>query len=326
MQTIKCPNCGKHFATTYKNCPFCNSPSPVKQEPRKGGKRLAGKQQKPVPVLNPETPPQNPAPSPKAEPDASVSAPGVAPVPSPEPELQYNPPRRNPFWRRFFIFCSIILILAAIFIVASIMKTLFGDKGTPALPESSPVTTVSPSSSADPNVLTGIVISPAKVNLEAVRDTTQLTIAPQPETAQADGVTWNSQNPAVAMVDEMGLVTAVSRGSTTITAACGEWTATCMVTVGVEASASPSSPGTSSTPTSNTDGPSLTRTDFTLASAGESYQVRVSGATGSVAWAVKDPSIATVSENGVVTAVGKGKTTVTATVDGQTLECIVRVR
>ena len=44
-------------------------------------------------------------------------------------------------------------------------------------------------------------------------------------------VTWSSQNPAVATVDENGKVTAVKEGSTEITASVGGYTAVCKVTV-----------------------------------------------------------------------------------------------
>lgn len=44
-------------------------------------------------------------------------------------------------------------------------------------------------------------------------------------------VIWSSSNTAVATVDSSGLITAVSNGTATITAFCGELSATCVVTV-----------------------------------------------------------------------------------------------
>ena len=55
-------------------------------------------------------------------------------------------------------------------------------------------------------------------------------------------------------------------------------------------------------------------------------QLKVQGVTSQVTWASKDNAVATVSNTGLVKAVGKGTTTVTATFDGVTLECIVRVK
>ena len=54
-------------------------------------------------------------------------------------------------------------------------------------------------------------------------------------------------------------------------------------------------------------------------------QLKVSGTSSAVTWASKNIGIATVSGSGVVKAVAAGTTTITATVDGKVLECIVRV-
>ena len=43
-------------------------------------------------------------------------------------------------------------------------------------------------------------------------------------------------------------------------------------------------------------------------------------------WASSNRAVATVDESGAVTGVASGKTTLTATVDGQTLHCTIRVR
>ena len=51
-------------------------------------------------------------------------------------------------------------------------------------------------------------------------------------------------------------------------------------------------------------------------------QVKKYGESGKVA--IRNTSVATVSGDGTVTHVGKGNTTLTCTVDGQTLTCIVR--
>ena len=70
---------------------------------------------------------------------------------------------------------------------------------------------------------------------------------------------------------------------------------------------------------------SLNKTDFTLRSGDPPVQMKVKGTESAVVWASKNTSVVTVSDSGLVTRVGSGRTTVTATVDGQTLECTVRV-
>lgn len=59
---------------------------------------------------------------------------------------------------------------------------------------------------------------------------------------------------------------------------------------------------------------------------GKSKKIKVYGATSSVKWSSKKKKVATVSNTGVVTAVKKGKTTVTAKVNGKILKCKVTVK
>lgn len=71
----------------------------------------------------------------------------------------------------------------------------------------------------------------------------------------------------------------------------------------------------------------LNKDDLTFLNPGEQYTLSVTGAPegARIAWQSSDESIVTVSENGVLTAKGKGTTTVKATVDGSSdLTCIVR--
>ena len=69
---------------------------------------------------------------------------------------------------------------------------------------------------------------------------------------------------------------------------------------------------------------SLNREDMTMP-AGTTFQLKVSGTTSAVTWSIADTSIATIDADGTVHFVKKGTTTATASVDGQTLQCIVRV-
>ena len=69
----------------------------------------------------------------------------------------------------------------------------------------------------------------------------------------------------------------------------------------------------------------LNKEDMTMP-AGTTYQLKVSGTSSAVTWAIEDTSIATIDGDGTVHFVKKGTTTATATVDGKTLKCIVRVK
>ena len=77
------------------------------------------------------------------------------------------------------------------------------------------------------------------------------------------------------------------------------------------------------------DSITLNLTDFTLMRIGESYTLQATvtpAGTGlKVNWTSDDPEVATVDENGTVTAVDHGTTVVRASVGGAAAECIVRV-
>lgn len=69
----------------------------------------------------------------------------------------------------------------------------------------------------------------------------------------------------------------------------------------------------------------LSQTDFTLNSKWPTYTFEVTGNSGTVSWSSSNPTVATVDENGKVTAVGNGNCTITATSGTATASCIVRV-
>lgn len=147
------------------------------------------------------------------------------------------------------------------------------------------------------------------VTLTAAKETITLEIIFQ-GAGELGLLTWASSDPSVATVSG-GTVTAVGEGDATISAtrsdgAVVECSLHCVWSQ-----------------TEENLNLSLNRDDFTLKS-GESFTMEVIGTDSSVTWSIEDSSIATVSDKGVVKYVGSGKTTLTATVAGQTLECIVR--
>lgn len=79
--------------------------------------------------------------------------------------------------------------------------------------------------------LTGLSLTPNHLTLKA-GDTSSLRCLPQPYYAKLDTeeMTWSSSDASVATVQD-GTVTAVGTGVATITATCGDLTATCEVTV-----------------------------------------------------------------------------------------------
>lgn len=76
---------------------------------------------------------------------------------------------------------------------------------------------------------TGVSISDASISFNTL-SAKQLSATKTPANA-SDPIVWSTSNASVATVSENGLVSAVANGSTTITATCGEQTATCSVVV-----------------------------------------------------------------------------------------------
>ena len=142
----------------------------------------------------------------------------------------------------------------------------------------------------------------------------------------ADKVAFSSSDEAVATVSANGTVQAVSTGSAVITASAADTTATCRVAV-TAAVDQPTDPVTPDVPSDlaiySAYGKSVV-TDVTIG-AGKEALMEVQGTDSAVTWSIADSSIATVDSSGMVKGVASGETTLTATVDGQTLTCIVRV-
>lgn len=76
---------------------------------------------------------------------------------------------------------------------------------------------------------TGVTVTPTTAAI-AVNGTTALTAALTPSGATGT-ITWATSNAAVATVDANGTVTGKSAGSAVITAVCGQFSASCTVTV-----------------------------------------------------------------------------------------------
>lgn len=82
--------------------------------------------------------------------------------------------------------------------------------------------------------VTSVAVSPKTLNLE-VGQTGTLTATVKPDNATNKTVTWTTSDAKVATVDNNGVVTAVGKGTATITAAADGKTAACTVTVKVPA-------------------------------------------------------------------------------------------
>ena len=153
-------------------------------------------------------------------------------------------------------------------------------------------------------IVTGVTLSLTSLNLQ-VGQTQQLTETVLPSNATNKAVTWSSSNPSVANISSSGLVTADTEGTTTITVTTqdGNYHTTCMVTV------LPS--------TVTVTGVSVIPTSANL-QVGQTQQlietVFPSNATNkAVTWSSSNPSVASVSSSGLVTADTEGTATIYVT-------------
>ena len=152
-----------------------------------------------------------------------------------------------------------------------------------------------------------IVVSPESVNLKSIGETAQLSarvLDPRDQEIPNPDLTWASEDEAVATVDAQGVVTAQMNGQTRVTATWEELSASAMVTVSQAADRILITPGVVRL-TSIGEMVELT------ASVRDANDVEITGAQPT--WASEDPAVASVNDQGVVTAQMSGTTRVTAT-------------
>ncbi|MBR3450241.1 MAG: Ig-like domain-containing protein [Bacteroidales bacterium] len=166
------------------------------------------------------------------------------------------------------------------------------------------VTVVIPSS--------GVVLNKTKLNLW-IHETEKLTATVLPIDVTDKTVTWSSDNEAVATVSQDGTVTAVGAGTCNITAANGGKSANCEVTVKIPV-----------------ESVSLDKKEITMyvdSTVTLVATVLPENATDkTVTWLSGDTSVATVTQDGVVKAVGAGMCLIRASSGGKSATCLVTVK
>lgn len=226
---------------------------------------------------------------------------------------------------------SAAVVLLGCFIGA---RFLLGRSGTTKPQETTPSTS---EATAETKPCTSISLGSSGIKLKQVGETYLLTVKTQPD-GTTDQVTFVSGDERVAKVSADGVVTCVGTGETKITVTCGKVSAVCKVTCAVQETETTEATTKATTePTKETEpessvtntGVHLNIEDMTLFHKGEIAYLEVLNGQGQVisgraTWSVGDSSVATVSGNGTVTAVGGGTTRVYATVDGKSYSCIVR--
>ena len=208
----------------------------------------------------------------------------------------------------------ILPIVAAIIVVAAVAVLV--NKGiAPAIQNDNTVQ----ADTAETLTLDRTVLT---LTYEGATETLIPIFSPEGSTAQ---IKWTCSNWSAVFVHEGGILTAMAPGTATVVAtmANGE-SAECIVTCQWD----PDNP-TAGAADSDAVSPDpvkvgLNTTDLTLDSQGKTYQLLLEGIDGAARWSSSKTSVASVSGDGTVTAVGKGAATVTAELDGQRYNCEVR--
>ena len=179
---------------------------------------------------------------------------------------------------------------------------------------------IGPRPPANP-IPTAITISPKNLSFDALGQTSEIsvTVHAQNGTVMAGAsVTWTTSDPSIATVSSSGLATSIANGNATIKATAGSINGTSNVTVSQTAAIM-----------------ELSDTVLTLSGLSDTIQVtaKIKDSNGNeiigvpVIWETSDPTIATVSNSGLVNAViGKnGTATITATSESLSKSLVVGV-
>lgn len=157
-----------------------------------------------------------------------------------------------------------------------------------------------------------------KNNLELLKGHEEtLTAHINPTDAYYKDIIWTSSNPGVATVDNNGKVTAINKGTATITAVSkdGKKTAECKVTVTFI----------------NVEGITLNKNNITIIKGQTDHLTAYispdNASNKKLIWTSSNPGVATVDNNGKITAIKKGTAIITVTTEdgNHQANCIVEV-
>lgn len=254
---------------------------------------------------------------------------------------------------RGLVIIAVILAIAVLLVGGYIISRFLGGRDAYDNP-SAPVIGTNPSTeTTEPTVpsetgipCAGLTISDASVVIPGANMSYQLVIKTAPADT-TDELTFASSDENVVTVTPTGRLTSVGPGTATITITCGDVVKECQVNCDFEIETEPvettepeettepvetTEPEETTEPTEPTDskGLKLSQEDVSLFYEGESFSLAAKWdgqwlGNAQVAWSSSDPEVAKV-ENGKVTAVGGGYTTISATYNGKTATCIVRCR
>ncbi len=256
-----------------------------------------------------------------------------------EDEEDEEEPRHNTFVVILLTVLIAALLLAAGFIfVKYFLPNMGADEET--VPETTVAQVQDTTEATELRIAceTLILNSSAKAELTEVGFSHLINVMPSPKDT-TDKLTFVSADQSVATVSEDGKITAVGEGETIVTISCGEVQMFVNVVCKFAPETEPTTEATveetgADETTAETEGDKVADSNVTLKlkksdiSLGVYYQFRLEldcdlNPT-DVEWSSEHPHIATVDEEGVITAVKSGTTAIIAKYGSQQVQCIVR--
>jgi len=344
MNKIICDVCGTDYPETAAQCPICGCASTGAQTA--AGNEAADPEEKAAyaPVKGGRYSKSN------VRKRLKANQIPYDPIPDSDPEPEYEDDEQQEDVEedeeggsnRGLVVVVVILLLAIVAVATYIAISIFGvgvDKlpisnNKPSTSQTAPTTvpTTEPTSVTTDVACTELSLSDVDVYLKTVGSVWQLMATPVPADT-TDEVIFTSSDENIVTVDEFGLITAVGTGEASITVTCGDVTVECPVLCGEKdtETTEPTEPTDPTDPTEPTEVPEdfvlkLKSKDFTLKKAGATYKLydgEVDAAD--ITWTTDNEEVATIKD-GVVTAVGNGRTRVYGEYGDQKVSCWVSIK
>lgn len=340
MSKIICDICGTSYPETAKQCPVCGCVRPgdvqrVTNEINTDGTAASGYTY----VKGGRFSKSN------VKKRGKVSDSGMAAKSAPDEKIDEKEPKNS----RGLVIAAIVLLLAIIGVVIYIAVGFFG----PIAGMDNNPTTATTDSQLDLSCK-GITLDTDMVILSKAGDAHLLSYKLQPENTK-DAVTFTSENPEIATVNEKGSITAVADGETKIIIKCGEAEKVCTVycqfeedptattapTTTTETDATGATDTTASTAPTDTTDPTATtaptvagtdirlnRNDITLQYQGEKWELYSGSVSKDKVTFTSDNESVVTFVDGWVTAVGGSPEPVKVHAEyaGQKVTCLIRCK
>ncbi len=313
MNKIVCDVCGTSYPDNANQCPICGyvKPSKAKSVPRdeayvyvKGGRFSAANVQK----RNLEkgiTPSEKPADDKKEEKRGSNLVLGI-----------------------IAIILLLIMIAVTLFFIVRIVDRFQKDDQQTVPTDPIVTTTQTVPTTKDPDVQVpckSVTADVTSVSFAEIGESKKLSVKLSPENT-TDSISFQSADETVATVSGDGAIVAVAAGETKITVICGKAKLEIAVVCSIEDESTQPTETTAEEDEKEEENTIINREDITFSKKDETWDLYNNSTIipkNKITWTSDDETVATI-EDGVITAVGKGKTTVYAEYENDKFSCTVR--